>query len=215
MLFRSLVWSYNDTWGEIGWSIVDHYGRRKPSYYWFRRAAAPVKVLVRSHDGSMVTRVVNDTLERYRATVRYGWMRLDGSSSELEEHIVTIASNGTLEVARVPLPGASERDPSKWLYAAILRGEGIADDQSIWLLAPHRDLAFSKPVFWSKVRGDVLEVGASVYCHGVHLDDEGAGVLADNYVDLLPGLPYLISIAQPAESGRYPLTAVLPVGVRV
>ena len=211
----ALVWSYNDTWGEIGWSIVDHYGRRKPSYYWFRRAAAPIKVLVRSLDGRLVTRVVNDTLERYRATVRCGWLRLDGSSSELNEHAITIPSNGAVEVEKVTVPGIGERDPSQWLYAAILRGEGIADDQCIWPLAPHRELAFSKPAFSSEVRGNVLEVKASVYCHGVHLDDEGAGVLADNYLDLLPGLSYHVGIIRPKESGRYQLSAVLPLGVRV
>jgi hypothetical protein len=80
-----------------------------------------------------------------------------------------------MEVTRAALPRANERDPSKWLHAAILRGEGIADDQSIWLFAPHRELAFSKPVFRSEVRGNVLELKASPYCHGVHLDDEGGG----------------------------------------
>jgi beta-mannosidase len=210
----ALVWSFNDTWGEIGWSIVDHYGRRKPSYYWFRRAAAHVKVLVRSHEGRLVTRVVNDTLDRYRASVRCGWMRLDGGSSELQEHVITIPSNGVVEVARAALPRARERDPSKWLYAAILRGEGIADDQSIWLLAPHRELALSKPVFRSEVRGNVLELQASAYCHGVHLDDEGAEVLADNYLELLPGLVYRIGVTKPNGSGRYPLTPVLPIGAR-
>ena len=211
----ALVWSYNDTWGEIGWALVDHYGRRKPSYYWFRRAAASVKVLVRSRDGSLVTRVVNDSLERCRATVRCGWVRLDGSSSELEEHAIAIPGNGVLEVERVPLPGPRGRDPSKWLYAAILRGKGIADDQSIWLLAPHRELAFSKPVFRSEVRGNVLELEAAVYCHGVHLEDDGAGVLADNYLDLLPGVSYRIGITQPTESDRYQLSAVLPIGAHV
>jgi beta-mannosidase len=211
----ALVWSYNDTWGEIGWSIVDHYGRRKPSYYWFRRAAAPVKVLVRSRHGYLVTRVVNDTLEHYGATVRCGWMRLDGSSSELEDHVVAIPSNGTVEVAKVPVPGASERDPSKWLYAATLRGLGIADDQSIWLLAPHRELAFSRPAFSREVRGGVLKLRASVYCHGVHVDDEGAGVLADNYLDLLPGVSYDVGITRPMQSRRYELTAVLPIGVHL
>ena len=211
----ALVWSYNDTWGEIGWSLVDHYGRRKPSYYWFRRAAAPVKVLVRSHEGSLVTRVVNDTLCRYQATVRCGWMRLDGSSSELEEHGIAIPRNGVLEVERVPLPGPRGRDPGKWLYAATLRGKGITDNQSIWLLAPHRELRFSKPVFRSGVRGNALELEAAVFCHAVHLDDEGAGVLADNYLDMLPGVSYRIGITQPMESGRYRLGAVLPIGAHV
>jgi len=201
----ALVWSYNDTWGEIGWAIADHYGRRKPSYYCVRRAAAPLKVLVCSHDGSLVTRVVNDTLARYRASVNCGWVQLDGSSRELEEHVVAIPANGVVEVTSVPLPGPRERDPSKWLYAAILRGEGIAHGQCIWLLAPHRELAFSKPVFRSEVRGNLLELEAAAYCHGVHLDDEGAGLLADNYLDLLPR--NLVSYRYHPTDGIRPLSA--------
>ncbi len=73
----ALVWSYNDCWGENGWTIIDHYVRRKASYYWFKRAAAPVKVLVRSRGGNLATRVVNDTLQSYQAEVQV-WMGASG-----------------------------------------------------------------------------------------------------------------------------------------
>jgi hypothetical protein len=65
-------WSYNDTWGETCWSIIDHYGRRKASYYWFKRNAAPMKVFVRPRDGHLATWIVNDTLNGHRAVVRCG-----------------------------------------------------------------------------------------------------------------------------------------------
>jgi beta-mannosidase len=208
-----LNWSYNDTWGEVGWSIIDHYLRRKASYYWFRRGLAPVKVLVRSRDDHLVTRVVNDTLQQYRAVVRCGWVRLDGRANELQQRPVTIPVNGMIEVARAPLPSPTERNPREWLYAATLSGEGIPDDQAIWLLAPHRELASAKPVISTTVQNGVLEVSSAVYCHGVHLEDEGHEVLADNYFDLLPGIPCRIAITTPTPSGKYPLTAVMPIAV--
>jgi beta-mannosidase len=207
----TLVWSYNDTWGETGWSILDHYLRRKASYYWFKRSAAPVKVLVRSRDGYLVTRVVNDTRRACEATVQCGWMRLDGVLSEHQEYHVSIPSNGMIEVSRTPMSPSADRDPRQWLYAATLSGAGIADDQAIWLFRPQRELMLAKPTISAKLRDGHLEVRSSVYCHGVHIDDGGSEILSDNYFDLLPGVSRRIAIATPQPSNHYAFAAVMPI----
>jgi beta-mannosidase len=209
----ALIWSYNDCWGEVGWSVVDHYLRPKAAYYAMKRSCVPVKVIVRARDNKLVTRLVNDTLQAHKAVVRYGWFRLDGSAQELKEVSVTIPADGMIEVASTAIPTAAERNPSQWLYAAVLRGKGIEDDQSIWLLAPQRELALAKPVLSTKVRPDgILEVASRVYCHAVHLEDGGRQTLADNYFDLLPGIARQIRVTKPVSSGEYPLAAVLPIG---
>jgi beta-mannosidase len=207
----TLMWSYNDTWGETGWSIIDHYMRRKASYYWFRRAAAPVKVLVRSREGRLVTRVVNDTLKSYRAMVLSGWVRVDGSSQELRKYSVRIPANGMIEVCATALPSATERNPQDWVYAATLEGDGIPEDQAIWRLAPHRSLALGQPLISVDVQNGMLAVHSPVYCHGLHLEDEGHEILADNYFDLLPHVPRHIPITMPVAAGSYPLVAVMPI----
>jgi beta-mannosidase len=207
----SLVWSYNDCWGETGWSIIDHYVRRKASYYGVRRACAPVKVLVRAPDGRLGVRIVNDTLKSYPAVVRYGWMRLDGTARELQEKKVTIPADCMIEIASLSLPAKTERDPREWIYAALLHGSGFPDDQATWLLAPRRDLALAKPVISVKKDNGVLEVSSPVYCDGVHIEDNGHEVLADNYFDLLPGVPRQVTITTPSASGTYPLEPVMPI----
>ena len=58
----ALIWSFSDCWGETGWSVLDYYLRRKASYYGFRRACSPVKVITRQRGDQFVTRLVNDTL---------------------------------------------------------------------------------------------------------------------------------------------------------
>lgn len=206
----ALIWSYNDTWGETGWSIIDHYLRRKASYYWFRRAAAPVKVIVRPRGAELVTRVVNDTLHSYAAVFRTGWMRVDGTARDMREHRVEVPANGMVEIAREVVPSASEKNPQEWLYAATMSGDGIPNDQAIWLLEPRRKLTLSPPEINATVHGSTLEVSSSVYCHAVHLVDDGTGVLADNFVDLLPGVPIRIAITAPTKSGTYSLAAVMP-----
>jgi beta-mannosidase len=209
----ALIWSFNDTWGETGWSIIDYYLRRKPSYYWFRRAAAPVKVLVRSREGALVTRVVNDTLRSYPATVQCGWMRLDGQAREMRSHAVTVPANGMVEIDRDSIPSERERSPRDWLYAAVLQGRGVAGDQAIWLLGPHRSLALSKPKISASVHSGMLEVISPVYCHGVHIDGEQQEGLVDNYIELLPGIARRIPLDMPDSAGAYRLHATMPIGL--
>jgi beta-mannosidase len=206
----ALVWSYNDCWGEVGWSVIDHYARPKASYYWLRRACTPIKVLVRCPENHITTRVVNDTLSAQRATVGYGWVRLDGTKREWHQKSIAIPSNGMLEIASIPLPSPIERNPSEWLYAATLSGSNVPEDQAIWLLAPHRQLRMPQPLINTEIHGDLLEVRSPVYCHGVHLDDEGQKILTDNYFDLLPNVPLHIPISGSTDPAPLHLAAVMP-----
>ena len=52
----ALIWSYTDCVGETGWAIIDYSLRHKAAYYWFRRAATPVKVIVRQRNSQCLTR---------------------------------------------------------------------------------------------------------------------------------------------------------------
>jgi beta-mannosidase len=200
----ALIWSYSDCWGETGWSILDYYLRRKASYYCFRRACAPVKVIVRRRGEHLVTRLVNDTLQPVTGVVEAGWWAVDGNGRETHTFPVTVGANRMIQVVAEALPGDTERDPQRWLYAAVLRGaEGVALDQSLWTLRPHRELAVSSPSLRVAPLPDGrLEISSPVYCHGVHVEDHGHEWLSDNYFDLLPGVAVRVSITGPAPKAE-------------
>jgi beta-mannosidase len=206
-------WCFNDTWGEVGWSIVDHYLRRKASYYWCKRASTPIKVLIRSRDEHLVVRIVNDTRSAHEGEVQYGWVRIDGSAREMNSRSFHSAGNSMLEIDEVPPFEVEARDPREWIYAAVMSGKNAPRDQALWLLAPFRQLKLSTPSISAEVRDRTLVVTSSVYCHGVYLDDAGQEVLEDNYFDLLPGVPKHIAITSPTVHSSYSLRAVLPIGL--
>ncbi|MBM3473338.1 MAG: hypothetical protein FJX75_08735 [Armatimonadetes bacterium] len=186
----ALIWSYSDCWGETGWSVLDYYLRRKAGYYALRRACAPLKVIVRRRGDALVTRVVNDTLSPASATVETGWWRLDGSDREVTTRAIQAPANDMVGVASAPLD-ADGHDPREWLYAAVVRGpDGEPLDQSVWIVAPHRELALPDPQIEVADAGNGwLEVSSPVYCHAVHVEDHGREVLSDNWFDLVPGVP--------------------------
>jgi beta-mannosidase len=59
----SLIWQFNDCWPGISWSLVDYYGFAKASYFYVRRAYAPVMASFKAmDDGAVELRIVNDTM---------------------------------------------------------------------------------------------------------------------------------------------------------
>ena len=193
----ALIWSYSDCWGETGWSILDYYLRRKASYYWFRRACAPVKVIVRRRGAQLVTRLVNDTRAPYAGSVEAGWWAVDGSQRETQTFTLNAEPNSMTEIAADALPSDAERDPRQWVYAAVLRdATGNAVDNSIWTLVPHRALAVPAPdIRVTALPDGGVEVVSPAYCHAVHVEDHGHALLSDNWFDLLPGVPLRLTVA--------------------
>jgi hypothetical protein len=92
----------------------------------------------------MITRVANDMPVEHRAVAQSGGVRAIGSARELEKSPNTVPANGTIEVARTRTQSATERHPREGLYIAMLKREDIQQDQAIWLLATHWELALSK-----------------------------------------------------------------------
>jgi len=201
----NLMWSYNDCWGEIGWSIIDHYGRLKPSYYAVKRAYKPVKVIVRSREKDLVTRVVNDDGAAHEVEVTYGWFRVDGTAREVRTRRLRIDANSMVEIGRAKL--SDGHDPKEWIYAAAMTGSGIEDDHSIWRLVPCRELTLARPKLTIERRGDSLVVSCKTYCAGVHLPEDSGGKLSDDYFDLLPGIPHIVRIV---KDGQFDLTTAEP-----
>ena len=76
----SLFWMYNDAWGEVGWTIIDYYLDRKPSYYFVKRTYAPVKIILRPCDeGKKVClTAVNDTPVTVNLNIEYGYVSFAG-----------------------------------------------------------------------------------------------------------------------------------------
>jgi beta-mannosidase len=206
----ALIWSFSDCWGETGWSVLDYYLRRKASYYGLRRACSPVKVITRQRGDLFVTRLVNDTLEPVAGKVEYGWWRLDGGSRETQLREVTVPANGMIEVTSEKALSSKEKDPTQWLYASVLRKDGLAADQSVWLLEPYRKLSVSPPQIKVAPCADgCLEASSPVYAHAVHVEDHGHELISNNWFDLLPGVPVRVRLAPGVKPESIQLEAVM------
>ncbi|MFC3803969.1 glycoside hydrolase family 2 protein [Cohnella sp. GCM10012308] len=194
----SLFWMYNDCWGEVGWSIVDYYHRRKIAYYFVKRAFAPVRFILREAGGEVEVTGCNDTAAEVELRVEYGYRSFDGTVKNAETTAVVLKPFSRCKALRFPkgafdnlagvryvLPLSTEIAEPAWLRTNTYR--------EMRLPMPRLRLA---PV--STENGQwTVEVSTDVFAHAVHFDF-GPGndaVPSDNYFDLLPGQRRIVKIA--------------------
>ncbi len=186
----SLFWMYEDCWGEVGWTIVDYYLRRKPAWYFIRRTFAPLRLILRpAGDGQIRVILANDTAERAEFTLAYGYISFDGSIRN--EHTTNIDAPALARTELITFPHG-DHDPNQGLWFAQASGLPTAifrakDYRSLNPPSCELDVDMGE---WSKMKDvyqSVVRVRASSYAHAVHFMLPEGALPSDNYFDLLPG----------------------------
>lgn len=187
-----LFWMYNDTWGEVGWTIVDYYLRRKISYYGVKRAFANQKLIIRQNNGEVQIMGCNDldTDLFFDATV--GIFGFDGTQVSSEHITVDIPARSRQVVYQAAMP---RFDPTKEIFAIYPASN---------LVAPERLYAneFQKMSYNKKIPSVIdtsmcghslsVTIQSDCFVHGVYF--EGAEKYSDNYFELLPNQSKSITI---------------------
>jgi beta-mannosidase len=193
-----LFWMYNDCWGEVGWTIIDYYLRRKPSWYFVRRALAPRRLILREKRGEVRVVLANDSATPVSGTVECGRVSLDGSGLNVKPNRFTAPALSRTEIARFRRGNA---DPARTVwFARVPRARDI--EPGLLRAADFRTLETPAPDF--DVRVLEAEKGlwrvrlrSRVYAHAVHLDLAAGAVCSDNYFDMLSGESRTIDVRSP------------------
>ncbi|MFP3154820.1 beta-mannosidase [Lachnospiraceae bacterium ZAX-1] len=181
----ALFWMYNDTWGEIGWTIIDYYLRRKISYYGVKRAFAHVKLSIRVVDGQVVVQGMNDTTKAVALKAEYGYISFDGTIRKTQEISIALDPGSRTYVQSEPLPDED------YVHGTIMLIPQNEDIDSIALrMDDMRNLEFETSQAKIKGREQVdgqiaLRVTSKGFAHGVYV--VGDYDCSDNYFDILPG----------------------------
>lgn len=202
-----LFWMYNDCWGEIGWTIIDYYLRRKPAFYFVRRALAPVRLILRAAGNEILVIAANDTLQDVDLELDGGYLSFDGRTSALRRSRTTARAAARTEVCRFR---RGKHDPAAGLWIAwpVGRAEVVP---AIFRALDYRQLRPGPARLTARwVGGNTVEVRAKTFAHAVHLDLPSGAVPADDYFDLLPGEVRRIKVqsARALAAGRIRAVAV-------
>ncbi len=192
-----LFWMYDDCWGEVGWTIIDYYLDRKPSYYAVKRAFAPRKLILRECDGSIAITGINEGSAACEFDLEYGYCSFDGQERRSERLSVCLEPRSRDTVHTFPKP--KEDLLRGFVFAAPIPGAGDTPSWAFLRSGPYRTLAVPTAhpqivAFENHGHGEVsLVVRSASYAHAVHLRGNVARP-SDDYFDLLPGRDHLVRL---------------------
>ncbi len=184
-----LFWMYSDCWGAIGWTIIDYYLRRKPSYYFVRRAFQPVDLSVKKNEDTVEIFVVNDTTTHRALSLIYGLSCFDGTMLFSESETFRLAPNVAERIVTVPLNPIRQREQETFLWALLYEGNTIIDWERCFFTR-FKDLNLPKTRVSGKIVEEngitFLELEAEHFAWSVHVELPQGFLPEDDYFDLFP-----------------------------
>jgi beta-mannosidase len=207
-----LFWMYDDCWGEVGWTIVDYYLRRKPSWYFVRRTFAPLRLVTRSAgEDSIRVVLANDTQDEISLELEVGYVSLDGTLADLKTYTVHAAPLARTELCVFE---RGEHDPARglWIARAV---DHVEIKPAIYRALDYRQLATIDPQLRCSVTERqenqcTVQVSARGYAHAVQIQLPVGAQPCDNYFDLVPGESREIQVVSsgPLDAAEISVTCV-------
>jgi beta-mannosidase len=187
----SLIWQFNDCWPGISWSLIDYYGFAKASYFYVRRAYAPVMASFRAmDDGAVELWIVNDTLNSIETELEIALNAFAGGTVWSDSIAASIGANRVEMVWRAE----GKRLAGDRRHVLTVRARYNIFPANRHFFAPIKDLDRLPPpapeikVEQRGVHEIAVHLGAPAYLYFVPLlvADERTR-FSDNYFDLADG----------------------------
>jgi beta-mannosidase len=202
-----LYWQLNDSWPVISWATMDYYGRPKAAMYLAKHFYEPVLVSPYEEDGKVNVYVVSDRAADEKATLQVRLMNFDGKvlwSKKIDHKVKALSSEIALTISKDELIGANY-DPGKTFISAKLvneKGE-VLSSNDLYFKRP-KDLNYSKSTIQTDLtkQGDhyVLKIMSTTLAPRTGITFGDADIwLSDNYIDILPNEPVLITVKSNAS----------------
>lgn len=179
-----IFWMFNDCWGEVGWTVLDYYLRRKIAFYAVKRAFEPVIIILRKENGKIKAVGVNETDKDIECICETGWISYDSTMRETRNVKLNIPRRSRSVVYECAM---HKHDPAYGCFAmipdmdvmnaSVLRENDICEKR----LCGH----VSVVRYCDKGNDLVITVRAETFVHGVYFSEDHK--YSDNYFDMLPG----------------------------
>ncbi len=191
--YGSLLWCFNDGFGEVGFSVMDHYGNPKPVYYYLKRAYAPQRIIIKKEGENAVIYVTNSAPTPFECVLEYGYQSFEGKKDSQTVKVSLDAFAGatavvTLKLNSLDLKSGVVFGAVDGLDSATLRAHDFKE------LNVNKKATLTVKNLTHKDGNTTFEITADCFAHAVHLDIDESVRLSDNYFDLLAGQTKTVTV---------------------
>ncbi|MBY0160659.1 glycoside hydrolase family 2 protein [Paenibacillus lautus] len=207
----TLYWQMNDCWPVASWSGIDYFGRWKALHYLVKRSFRDVSLVITQKGDTVSVHLISDVSLPFQGTLHLRLFNFTGD--KLQEFSLPVQAEAQASVilyqsSSVELLG--NHDPAAVVLLAELVQAGATTDSKEHYFVRDKDLKLCAPtVTVTEVPGKggtTFNVACNSFARQVWLSTETEGIFSDNFFDLIPGLPKMVSFLQrsPGEARFLP-----------
>ena len=195
-----IYWNYNAPWPNMCWEVVDYYLRPKAAYFYVKRAYEPIIIATRKLGDYVEIYVVNDKLTEVNGKIVMKLIDFDGKEYFSRTSEVKVGPNESKLVDKININELPKPLNNKVLVLRLETEKEIIENQVF--LARHAELAFPNTKITTSFRTMKNKIIISLYsdkyarfAYVKVIDVDPMRVkYSDNYIDILPGQTYDITI---------------------
>lgn len=191
----SMFWMFSDAWGEVGWSVVDYYLRKKAAYYYVKRACAPVLVSVKEEETGVSAWVINDTRAPVRGLLERRLVSFDGAVRTGDARPVECPPNAAIccGTERMTLMRSGD------FYHVRLTDNGRLLSENTFFFMNFKSMKLPSATVRMQVDPQgpdhaLLRLSTDAFAHFVQIATPPGLEPDDNFVDLLPAAEKVIPV---------------------
>jgi len=197
----SVLWCMNDSYGEVGFSLMDHDGDPKPAYYYLSRAYNANRIILRNKDGVAQVYCSNAAPTPCKMNITCGYVSFDGEYGKSVAFNVDLPAYapatliGTMPIAELDLVNGivyAKAEGREELTVTLRTG-----DFRTLNVAKKANLTLSDVV--ENAEGISFTVTADTFAHAVHFGVPAPNRFSDQYFNLLPGESRRITLKNPVN----------------
>jgi beta-mannosidase len=205
----SLVWQYDDCWPTASWAMVDYYGRPKALWYRLSHAYAPVMLsgLADRKTGRADLWICNDRPKALHGMLSWALTRTDGTVLDKGSKATTIpAGESSIHTLSLDEKARVEKEGSGGLLLwARLNVPGEPVSKTVLTFAEPKFLNLVDPAIKTTVAedGPGYRITLTAEHPALHAWVDLPGTdsrYSDNFIDLRPGEPAVITVAPSAKT---------------
>jgi beta-mannosidase len=223
MTSGALFWQLNDCWPVSSWSVIDYALRPKPAYYYVKRAFSPVHAVPVDEDDHVSLYIINDTLQPKELLLEADLFDVDGTRKWEARAKLVIPPNCSRKVRSWRKEDIALQSRKRdVLFVRIFESDGkIPCSENALLFSRIKHMELPTPdikVTSLELNGDIaeLEICSDVVTLAVELKLDGIEAeYSDNFFDLAPNVPKLITIKLPKPIPMEELRQSLKLGARL
>lgn len=200
-----LFWMYSDCWGTTGgWVIVDYYLRKKPSYYYVKKAYEPVHISFKEVNNYLEVIVTNEIYKPMDVEIEYGVKSFDGIpiiKGKLKTKLPDIGSIKVGEIDISKIPGIYRN--RSFAYTKLYDNNKCISSNRTFLVN-FKDLDISEVKIIPELKlireGEYqLKLSTDNFAWFVSIDSPNDIEPSDNYFDIFPNEEYIVTLKAPRE----------------